>query len=343
MDTQWQEFCDTLLTTGNKLLAAAPDEETRVEGLAYLARVAAYNIERNLLAQVRMTNGVMLGGGGVGGSNPDFRYSSAPIQPEKHYRLKGRMNDAHRVALSLYTSKPDGGFEVSDFKVFHAGSDELGADGSFEVAVSPEGSPGDGLKSKPTTNVLLLRDIVLVKNGKRPDFAFEAEESMPEGIEFSAPRLLQAFNRINNLAGPTEQYLEWSNHFASLPNTLEPIREDFDAKIQGDPDSLYFTGYFHLASGQSLLVEVPEMECDYWSFMLANHWQEPLVQSHLNHCTATRDADGVTRIVIAAHDPGCANWLPTEGRTRGVIWHRRLSANNAATPKCTLRGQPEGE
>ena len=338
MDAQWQEFCDTLLTTGNSLLAAAPDEETRVEGLAYLARVAAYTIERNLLAQVRMTNGVMLGGGGVAGSNPDFRYGSAPIDPSKRYLLKGQMNDAHRVALSLYTSMPDGGFEVSDFKVFNVGSDELGADGTFEIAVSPEGSPGDGLKAKPTTNVLLLRDIVLVKNGTRPDYVFEPEEAAESGILFSAPRLLQAFGRIKDLAGPTEQYLEWSNHFASLPNRLEPIREDFDAKIQGDPESLYFTGYFNLGPNQSLHVEVPDMECDYWSFMLANHWQEPLAQSHLNYRTAVKDADGVTRIVIAARDPGCANWLSTEGRSRGVIWHRRLSANNADTPICTLRG-----
>ena len=87
MDQQWQEFCDTLLATGNALLASAPDEATRVEGLAYLARVAAYNIERNLLAQARMMNGVMLGGGGVAGSNPDFRYSSAPIQPDQRYRV----------------------------------------------------------------------------------------------------------------------------------------------------------------------------------------------------------------------------------------------------------------
>ena len=338
MDPQWQEFCDTLLTTGNALLASAPDEETRVEGLAYLARVAAYNIERNLLADVRMVSGVLLGGGGVGGSNPDFRYSSAPIQPGKSYRLKGQMNDAHRLALSLYSAKPDGGFKVSDFKVFNAGSDELGADGSFEIAISPEGSPGDGLKSKPSTNVFLLRDIVLVKNGKRPDFVFEAEGEASNVSEFSAARLLQAFNRIKNLAGPTAQYLEWTNHFATLSNTLEPIREDFDAKIQGDPESLYFTGYFHLAPGQSLIVEVPPMECDYWSFMLANHWQEPLPHSHLNHHTAVKDADGVARIVIAAHDPGCANWLSTEGRTRGVIWHRRLSANNSETPICTLRG-----
>lgn len=338
MDQQWQEFCDTLLTTGHALLASAPDEATRVEGLAYLARVAAYNIERNLLAQARMTNGVMLGGGGVAGSNPDFRYSSAPIEPDKRYRLKGRMNDAHRVALSLYTAKPDGGFEAGDFKVINAGSVELGEDDSFEIAISPAGSPGDGLKATPATNVFLLRDIVLVKGGKRPDFVFEAEDDRAGPAEFSAPRLLQAFNRVKSLAGPTAQYLEWTNHFATLPNILEPIREDFDAKIQGDPESQYFTGYFHLAPGQSLLVEVPEMQCDYWSLMLANHWQEPLPHSHLNHHTSHKDADGVARIVIAAHDPGCANWLSTEGRTRGVIWHRRLSADTTATPICTLRG-----
>jgi hypothetical protein len=113
---------------------------------------------------------------------------------------------------------------------------------------------------------------------------------------------------------------------------------ELDQKVQGDPGTSYYTGYYQLRDEQALVVEIPPLSADYWSIMLANHWQEPLPASFLNHVTARKEADGASRIVIAPRDPGHPNWLSTAGRSRGVIWHRRINTDNRENPRCTLRG-----
>jgi hypothetical protein len=339
MTTEWDDLCESLRASGAELLAAAPDDDTRIEGLAYLARVAAYRIEQYLLSLARQTNGILFGVGGTAGSNPEFRYGTAPIDSSATYRIKGQMNQAYRVALGLYTLLPDGGFQLDDYRGFSEGDAALPADGTFDIEITPAGTPGEGLKSKPTTNIFLTREIVLDRDGVRADIALEPDPPLDKHTQFSATALLRDFEKIkDSFTGPVAQYLKWTNWIAAKPNVIEPLRKEFDDEIQGDPTIRYWTGYFHLAPEQSLLVEVPEMECEYWGLMLTNHWQEPLAQSSLNQRTAEPDADGVTRIVIAHQDPGCKNWLSTEGRSRGVIWHRRVSADNMVDPRCTLRG-----
>ena len=56
------------------------------------------------------------------------------------------------------------------------------------------------------------------------------------------------------------------------------------------------------------------------------------------NATAKPDADGATRLVIAAEDPGHPNWLPTGGRSCGAILHRRINAEDAPGPRCELFG-----
>jgi len=108
--------------------------------------------------------------------------------------------------------------------------------------------------------------------------------------------------------------------------------------VQGDPGTRYYTGYFDLRDEQALVIEIPPLACDYWGVQLTNHWLEPMAASHLNHVTAAKDDDGVARIVIAPRDPGCPNWLSTEGRSRGAIFHRTINADRAVTPRFWLRG-----
>jgi len=52
--------------------------------------------------------------------------------------------------------------------------------------------------------------------------------------------------------------------------------------------------------------------------------------------------DGSYRLVIAARDPGVANWLDTGGHRRGTMfWRFLLPKEDPATPRC--RVVPVGE
>src|SRR5439155_225767 len=73
----------------------------------------------------------------------------------------------------------------------------------------------------------------------------------------------------------------------------------------------------------------PEVD-QQWDIQLYNRpWYEALDFRHrvtcLNHALAHRSDDGRVRIVIANRDPGCVNWLDTEGRTDVLAtirwWH----------------------
>ena len=109
MNTQWQEFYETLRQSGDELLLAAPDEQTRGEGVAYLARLTAYGIERYLMGAERLTNGIAFNTPRIGGYNPDYRIGAANLQPGRHYRISGRIDQAYRIGLGVYSLAPDGG------------------------------------------------------------------------------------------------------------------------------------------------------------------------------------------------------------------------------------------
>jgi hypothetical protein len=335
MADQWQEFCATLQSLGAELLAAAPDEQTRAEGIGYLARLASGAIQRNMMGPERLTNGLDFNQPRIGGFNPDYRIGVANVQPTKRYRLRGQMNDVYRLGLGLYSLAPDGGIVIDAYRVLMGGKDT-----TFDIDIGPNASADTGLRALPGTNVFIMRELLLKPDGKRIDVALETLDDPPTGRE---PLAVESIARGMTgaqyfFAGALKQFLGWSSTFATQVNTIVPLLPELDNKVQGDPGTRYFTGAFQLRDDQAMIVEIPQMTCDYWQIALCNHWQEPLPASHRNHSTAKKDADGVVRIIIAPRDPGHPNWLTTAGRTRGVIWHRRINSDNLTPPRCTLRG-----
>jgi hypothetical protein len=340
MGNEWQDFCATLHKLGNELLSAAPDEQTRAEGVAYLARLAAGAIQRNLMGAERLSNGIDFNQPRIGGYNPDYRLGVANVHAGQRYRLSGQMHDAYRLGLGIYSLAPDGGIVMDDYRVLMAEKAGLTPSGTFDLEISPTATPETGLRSLPVTNVFIMREILLKQGGKRADIALSTEGGASAAREpFSIEKLTRGMTGAQHFfSGALLQFLSWSNIFATQTNTIVPLLPELDKKVQGDPGTSYHTGYFNLRDDQALVVEMPEMTADYWAIMLANHWQEPLPASFLNHVTAKREADGQTRIIIAQRDPGHANWLSTDRRTRGIIWHRRINTNNRESPRCTLRG-----
>jgi hypothetical protein len=337
MSSQWENFCATLQKMGNELLRAAPDEQTRAEGEAYLARLAAGGIQRFLSGPERLTNGIDFNQTRIGGFNPDYRLGTANVQGDRHYRLRGRINQAYRIGLGLYSQSPDGSLSLDDYKVLMAGKPGLGADGSFNIEIGPDKAKVD-LRLRPTTNLFIVRELLLERGGQRADMSLDGESPLRAHGPISSEQIARSLTAAQYFfTGSMTQFLEWTNGFAAQENAIAPLRPEFDNKIRGDPGTAYYTGYFNLREDQALIVEIPAMSCDYWGIMLANHWQEPLSASFLNHVTAKTNSDGAARIIIAPRDPGEANWLSTDGRSRGVIWHRRINADVGEAPRCTLR------
>ena len=96
-------------------------------------------------------------------------------------------------------------------------------------------------------------------------------------------------------------------------------------------------GRFELEPDEALILEVEPPVGVYWSISLGNPWLETIHygrhQSSLNGHQAVLDSDGVFRAVIAARDPGVANWLDSAGHSNGAMLLRCVRTESAPVPQ----------
>jgi len=334
IDEQWRQFHETLEAIGRELLPAAPDAETRIEGVGYLARLAAYGIERHLMGPERLQNGISFTVPRIGGYNPDYRIGSSSLDPARRYCLSGNTRGAYRIGVGAYSLQPDGRIAIDSYRIL------TGAAGNcdFAIEVATDADPESGLSLAATSNLLLIREIRLKKDDAPADFEFrdleQAVAALPAPSAADVERSFTATRQF--ITGSLKQFMLWSRTFAARPNEITPLDPDLDRAVQGDPGTRYYSGYFHLTGNQALVIEIPSFACDYWGVQITSHWLEPMAASHLNHATAQPGADGVTRILVSASPPGQANWLATGGRARGAIFHRTINAERALCPACHL-------
>src|SRR5262249_20248332 len=116
--------------------------------------------------------------------------------------------------------------------------------------------------------------------------------------------------------------LSWSGDLAQAKNRFAEVMPAA-AAIFRDPDIQFHVVYFELGPDEALVVEARPPECDYWMFVLSNHWLETLDYTRhritLNHHAAVLEPDGSVQVVVAGRDPGHPNWLDTAGHVRGTI------------------------
>ena len=340
IEKEWRQFCETLEQIGAELLPAAPDDATRAEGVAYLARLTAYGVERFLSGAERLTNGLSFNVPRIGGYNPDYIVGSANVSGDRHYRLTGKINDAYRIGVGAYSVQPGGQISTDGYRVLTAKDFAHGPDGSFDLATAADADPTTGIKLAPTSNLFLIREIVLRPGDKPAEFVLASDHHEAERA-LTAADVARRMTAIRHfISGSLKQFLLWSRTFAEHPNTMTPLAPELDRTVQGDPGTRYYSGYFDLDDDEALIVEIPRVVCTYWQIQLTNHWLEPLPASHLNHITAQPDTDGVVRVAIARRDPGLPNWLDTGGRTKGAIFHRTIDADRVARPICRLKTLP---
>jgi hypothetical protein len=136
--------------------------------------------------------------------------------------------------------------------------------------------------------------------------------------------------------GTATIFTDWSEGFAKRKNELPRFDPKVAAAAHGDPNIVYYHGYWELARGEQLWIEVRPPACDYWNFQVNNHWMESLdYRWHriaLNHSEVVPEADGTVRLVLAHSDPGHPNWLETAGHERGTMCLRWVGAREHPDP-----------
>ncbi|CAB1367935.1 conserved protein of unknown function [Denitratisoma oestradiolicum] len=336
----WEEYCDILKRAGHQLLRPETPRTAfdQAEGMRYLSRLIRGGLEMMVEAAdpdlpvfIVPSHETLK----IGGDNPDNLYMTARINGQHRYRLRGSRGTV--PTLNFATKK--GGFERAGSNLlgtgFLDGKDlQVMADGSFEIVIGPQQpASGNWLPTEAESHMLLVRQTFHDRRSEKPavlsierlDRVGEAPPLDP--AQFSA-NLRSAALYVERVAS---LFCDWTRdfktgHFNTLPLGDQAV---FQA-AGGDPNIVYYQGYWKLADDEAMIVDARVPECDFWNFQVNNYWQESLDyryhRIHLNCKGAQYQPDGSVRIVVAHRDPGTPNWLTTAGHHEGTCLFRLIGA-----------------
>ena len=323
-------------------MASAPEDPfDRAEGMRYVGRIARHALDHFIEGSDPACP--RLGGlPRLGGDNPDYLYTSAPLSADYEYRLRGHRGEASFLALGTYSGDvgTEEGLKISGYL---SESDlDFDDEGRFEIVISVEKKPGLWLPMQATTSQLMIRQSLLDRKRQRPaEFELEriGEEITPSALD--PDRYAAQLDRAGRyVEGAIAQFLAWTDHYAARPNEIRLLEPALAAQAQGDPQTHYYLGYYDLEPDEVLQIDLVPPACEYWNLQLCNHWLESLDYEnhaiHVNHHTAEYDEAGRVRMWVSDRDPGRPNWLDSAGHRRGCIVLRQVGTDHPDDPICRV-------
>jgi hypothetical protein len=271
-----------------------------------------------------------LGGVGTSGDNPDNIYRSAGIEGGGRYEIIGQYHPDGRptqVLIEVHATDlarpntmmtPTAGGKAPDPHAeaqINQDAFVVDAQGRFRITLGSEAGGPNHLQIPSSGFVMVgVRDVLA-------DWKLHASSLTINRIDkTTAPPLTLAQIRERVLAD-LPGYIEfWSN----FPNIwFGGLKPNAHSEPQQRPGGWgYVAGLnFHLAPDEAMVVTTSPGGAKYTGFQLNDPWMiAPDARLHqvcLNGSQTTANADGTITYVIAAEDPGAANWLDTTGYRDG--------------------------
>ena len=278
--------------------------------------------------------GHRLGGVGTSGDNPDAIYRTAGIEGGGHYEIRGQYHSANRPCQVLIEvnkgnmSQPQnimptaGGSHQDIVNSAQINQDQfiVARDGSFRISLGPEAESTSGAPNHvriPPSGACIVgvRDILSDWSQRACRLTISRLDRIDAPM-FGIEQVRAAVHR--DLAG----YIRFWAHFPDIwfgglkPNT-------HSAPLARPGGWGFVSGLnYHLAADEALVVTMTSGGAKYTGFQINDPWMMApdarLRQVCLNGSQTTPNADGTATYVIAASDPGAANWLDTNGYRDGL-------------------------
>ena len=343
----WEEFCDTLKSAGQTILAEGqPDDALdRAEGFRYLSRLTRAALETFVeYADPRAPaiHRPVHETAKIGADNPDNHYQHCALCPEFEYRIVGRRNTIDYLDFATQSAGVASSGDSQQAGHLDASDMEIAEDGSFEIHVSKEAKPGNWLRMTDATDSLIIRQTYQDRSREVPaDLTIErlGGDGRPEPLtpEALGAGLQKAAGLVVSCAA---LFSGWARGFQDHVNELPKFDDAVSMGAGGDPNICYYHSYWRLGPEEALVIEVTPPPCHSWNFQLDNHWMESLDyrfhRIHVNKHTARYREDGSVRIVVAHRDPGVENWIDTAGHSQGTMCFRWIRADEHPQPRCRV-------
>lgn len=205
--------------------------------------------------------------GGEGADNPAH---CAPLDPERRYIIRGRMKDEVYISFTVYTGKAEGDWNDGVISAMNHEEFEIAPDGSFEILIAPEPTPGALHMEAGKPNCVISRHYWesevcgMADPANRVELEIECLDEpgfpRPLGPERLSNKLHAAMNFIKGQTldrpatpDPSKQP-EW---FSLVPNQLpKPMQwVPSEGGGAGAVDNAYCAGLVVLAPDEALVVE----------------------------------------------------------------------------------------
>lgn len=292
--------------------------------------------------------GHTLPGIGTSGDNPDALYRLAVIDGSRRYEVLGRFAPARRpaqVTLELHkgakVNPPPLNGDFSDLMPLASITDldlDVAADGTFRFTVGPEAESPVHMTSKPGLLTLGIRDMLADWNQLPCELDLRP-------LDDTAPRESADADILRATYRDLPPYIDFWSKFPDLwfggltGNVISP----------GHARTGSLAGFtvaisYDLAPDEAVVVTMDPAGAAYTGFQVMDPWMisadSKRHQVSLNNSQSTPDADGGVTYVIAAADPGVANWLSTAGHHSGLALMRWQAVPDAGgiDPASLARG-----
>jgi hypothetical protein len=286
------------------------------------------------------------------GDNSDAIYFDAPVSPGHTYTVRGKMDGAVYVSLTVESGTADGSLGTRLLGVINDTQFDVDADGTFTVRLGgepaernwialPEGASRittrhyyEELRSASADPVRHPLMEIRCEDAPGPP-APPADHDVAAGI-----RRVAQFVRTRTLGMPPMSARTPPSFLSLVPNRFPPPVPPGELGLAAF-DAAYSMAPFLLGPDQALVITGRWPSCRFGNVCLWNRFQQTLDYAHrpvtLNRRQTRLEDDGSFRIVIAHRDPGVPNWLDTEGRAFGLVfWRYFLPEGTIETPQAEV-------
>lgn len=262
--------------------------------------------------------------------NPDNLYASALLDPDGEYRISGVRGSHVHLTLQFIDTYPLIGLS-RDLEVIDLDALGVEAGDAFSIEL---GDGANGIPMPTGARAVLARMTFGDWNETASTLRIDRLDAAPP-IPHGPPHTTLAAEYLERVTSLwADRYLVGLRR---LPvNVIPPVRASAtqDGGLRGQQGAM---ARFKLAPDEGLLVTMTIADAAYQAIQVGNPWfatPNPVrFQSSLNTRQAAVDEDGKLRFVIAARDPGIANWLDTGGFDEGFLYVRWQGLRSPLRPE----------
>jgi hypothetical protein len=282
------------------------------------------------------------------GDNADAIYYDAAISADRSYVVRGRMDGAVYVSLTIECNTADGSMASRTGGVLNDTQFDVDAEGRFELRLGGAPQPRNWMALDPDATRITTRHYYENERSAAADptrnAALEIESTDP-GPPPPAPdddavaagiRRVARFVESRTLNQPPMASAEQPPFVSRVPNQFPmPVKPgDFGLAAF---DAAYSMAPYVIGPDDALVMTARWPTCRCANVSLWNRHMQTYDYANrpvsLNRAQTRADADGRFRMILAHRDPGLPNWLDTEERPFGLVfWRFMLPEGEIDTP-----------